>query len=150
MEVEIRIEKEAVTPKAVIYTSAVTDEIRKAADWLSGGPAPQEVFTVKEEERYEVIRREDIFMVRVEGSRTVVYGEKTSYSTTKRLYEWEEALGSGFMRISKTTLVNLKQIQSVESSFKGMMYLKLKNHCEDYISRRYLTEFKKYLGLNKG
>jgi len=27
------------------------------------------------------------------------------------------------------------------------MYIKLKNKCKDYISRKYLPEFKKYLGL---
>ena len=56
-------------------------------------------------------------------------------------------LGNEFMRISKATVVNLKMIDSVEPSFNAMMYLVMKNGCKDYITRTYLTEFKKYLGL---
>ncbi len=69
------------------------------------------------------------------------------YISGKRLYSYEEQLGGGFMRISKSTLVNLSFIDSVEPSFNGMMHLRLKNGCKDYISRKYLPAFKKYLGI---
>ena len=59
----------------------------------------------------------------------------------------EKLLGSGFMRISKSTLINLKQINSVEPSFHGTMLVILKNGNKDYISRKYLPAFKKYLGI---
>jgi DNA-binding LytR/AlgR family response regulator len=38
-------------------------------------------------------------------------------------------------------------MDSIESGFSGTLLLKLKNGCKDYVSRRYLSEFKKYLGL---
>ncbi|HHT54760.1 MAG TPA: LytTR family transcriptional regulator, partial [Clostridiales bacterium] len=46
---------------------------------------------------------------------------------------------SGFIRISKSVLVNLKYLDCVEPSFGGIMLLVLKNGCKDYISRKYLT-----------
>ena len=56
-------------------------------------------------------------------------------------------LGKDFMQISKSAVINLKQIDFVEPSFSGMMKLFLKNKQSEYISRKYLSEFKKYLGL---
>ena len=51
------------------------------------------------------------------------------------------------MRISKATLVNLSYMDSIEPGFGGTLLLKMKNGCKDYVSRTYLKEFKKYLGL---
>ena len=51
------------------------------------------------------------------------------------------------MQISKTTLVNLSYMDSIEPGFSGTLLLKLKNGSKDYVSRKYLPEFKKYLGL---
>ena len=86
-------------------------------------------------------------MVRVENGDTVIYGKDRSYRSRKRLYELEQQLGKQFMQISKSTLVNLSYMDSVESGFSGTLLLKLKNGCKDYVSRRYLPQFKKYLGL---
>jgi DNA-binding LytR/AlgR family response regulator len=65
----------------------------------------------------------------------------------ERLYELSEQLGSKFMQISKTTLVNLSYMDSIEPGFSGTLLLKLRNGSKDYVSRKYLPEFKKYLGL---
>ena len=65
----------------------------------------------------------------------------------KRLSEMQQQLGAGFMQISKSTLVNLSYMSNVEAGFSGTLLLKLKNGCKDYVSRKYLPEFKKYLGL---
>ena len=51
------------------------------------------------------------------------------------------------MQTSKSCLVNLKVLDSVESSFGGALMLKLKNGLTDYVSRTYLPAFKQYLGL---
>ena len=65
----------------------------------------------------------------------------------KRLYETEEILGRGFLRISKSAIVNLRCLDSVEPSMSGMMLLKLKNGMKDYVSRKYLPSLKNYLGI---
>ena len=86
-------------------------------------------------------------MVRVEDGDTIIYGEKNKYRSRKRLYEIGQQLGKQFMQISKTTLINLSYMDSIEPGFSGTLLLKLKNGCKDYVSRKYLPEFKKYLGL---
>lgn len=147
MKVKIELQENTIEPYAVIYTETVTPEIAKIVEML--GNEKKEAFMVLEQdEKFVVVRPEELYMARYEQQKVVLYAEKQQYLTKNRLYEVEEQLGNQFMRISKTTLINLHQIESVEPSFSGTMYLKLKNGCKDYISRKYLPAFKKYLGIN--
>ena len=145
MKVSIDLSAEYKEPYAVIHTDKVTDEITRIIDIFSNNDTP--VTALQNEEEIVVLKPDEIFMVRIEGGDTVIYGEKQKYRSRKRLYELAELLGKKFMQISKTTLVNLSGIDSIEPGFSGTMLLKLKNGNKDYVSRKYLPEFKRYLGL---
>ena len=145
MKVKIDISAEYKEPFAVIHTDKVTDEIQRIIDVLGTSEAP--VTALKNEEDIIVLQPQDIYMVRVEDGDTVIYGARERYRSRKRLYELASQLGKQFMQISKTTLINLSYMDSIEPGFSGTLLLKLKNGNKDYVSRKYLPEFKKYLGL---
>lgn len=145
MKVEIKLLQSIAEPYACIYTAQLTDEITSfvnALENLSHTP-----ITAKHEDTLHILSPEDIYMVRMEDQQLMLYTQNTTHTCNKKLYELEGQLGSQFLRISKTTLVNLKQLDCVEPSFNGTMCLRLKNGCKDYISRKYLPAFKNYLGL---
>ncbi len=144
MKVEIKLSADIKEPYAVIYANAVTEEVQRAAEVFE---AKGNVITAKENEKIVVLDGSEIYMVRAENKEVFLYGQDKKYLSKKKLYELENILGENFMRISKTTIVNLKKIDSVEPAFNAMMYLVMKNGCKDYITRAYLMEFKKYLGL---
>ena len=145
MKVSIDLSAEYKEPYAVIHTDKVTDEITRIIDIFSNNDTP--VTALQNEEEIVVLKPDEIFMVRIEGGDTVIYGEKQKYRSRKRLYELAEILGKKFMQISKTTLINLSYIDSIEPGFSGTMLLKLKKGNKDYVSRKYLPDFKRYLGL---
>ena len=145
MKVNIDISAEYKEPYAVIHTDKMTDEIRRIVDLFSSNETP--VTALQNEEEIVVLKPQEIYMVRIEGGDTVIYGEKQKYRSRKRLYELADILGKQFMQISKTTLINLSYIDSIEPGFSGTMLMKMKNGNKDYVSRKYLPEFKKYLGL---
>lgn len=145
MKVSIDLSAEYKEPYAVIHTDKVTDEITRIIDMFSNKETP--VTALQNEEEIVVLQPKEIYMVRIEGGDTVIYGEKQKYRSRKRLYELSELLGKQFMQISKTTLINLSYIDSIEPGFSGTMLMKLKNGNKDYVSRKYLPEFKRYLGL---
>lgn len=146
MKVEIKVLTEAQEPYAVIYANEVSTYIRQTADMIERA-AGNKMITVTDNERIIVLRPEELYMIRAENEKTVVYAKTKRYISGKRLYEFEALLWSGFMRISKSTIVNLHQLDCVEPTLGGLMLLILKNGCKDYISRKYLPAFKKYLGL---
>lgn len=145
MKVSVEISPEHKEPCVVIYTDKVTDEIQRMIDVFGTSETP--ITALQNEEDIIVLKPKEIYMVRVEAGDTMIYGAKQKYRSRKRLYEIGQQLGKQFMQISKTTLINLSYINSVEPGFSGTLLLKLKNGCKDFVSRKYLPEFKKYLGL---
>ena len=145
MKVKVDISAEYKEPYAVIYTDKVTEDIQRMIDVFSTGETP--VVAMRNEEDLIVLQPVNIYMVRVEDGDTIIYGEKQKYRSRKRLYELGQQLGKQFMQISKSTLINLSYMDSIEPGFSGTLLLKLKNGSSDYVSRTYLPEFKKYLGL---
>ena len=145
MKVSIDISPEYKEPFAVIHTDKVTDEIQRMIDIFSSSETP--VTALMNEEDIVVLQPGEIYMVRVEDGDTIIYGQKLRFRSRKRLYELSGQLGRQFMQISKTTLINLSYMDSIEPGFSGTLLLKLKNGCKDYVSRKYLPEFKKYLGI---
>ena len=145
MKVKVDISAEYKEPYAVIYTDKVTEDIQRMIDVFSTGETP--VVAMRNEEDLIVLQPVNIYMVRVEDGDTIIYGEKQKYRSRKRLYELGQQLGKQFMQISKSTLINLSYMDSIEPGFSGTLLLKLKNGSSDYVSRTYLPEFTKYLGL---
>lgn len=144
MKIEIKLNPEYSEPILVLHTARMTEELTRLIQSLE---EQSDRIIVQDEARSVLLQSAEIFMVRVEDEQTALYTETKRYISSRRLYELEAQLGNPFMRISKSTLVALRQIASVESSFNGMMLLHLKNGLKDYISRTYLPNFKKYLGL---
>lgn len=145
MKVSIDISPEYKEPFAVIHTDKVTGDIQRMIDIFSSSETP--VTALMNEEDIIVLQPGEIYMVRVEDGDTIIYGQKLRFRSRKRLYELSGQLGRQFMQISKTTLINLSYMDSIEPGFSGTLLLKLKNGCKDYVSRKYLPEFKKYLGI---
>ena len=145
MKVSIDISPEYKEPFAVIHTDKVTGDIQRMIDIFSSSETP--VTALMNEEDIIVLQPREIYMVRVEDGDTIIYGQKLRFRSRKRLYELSGQLGKQFMQISKTTLINLSYMDSIEPGFSGTLLLKLKNGCKDYVSRKYLPEFKKYLGI---
>ena len=80
--------------------------------------------------------------------KTFVYTEDEVYETKMKLYEMEERLcGSGFFRISKSCLVQLRSIRSIRSEFERKLRLTLENGEQMIVSRQYADELKTRLGV---
>ena len=140
MKVNLFVSRDIEEPYADIHTNELTDNITKAMSILESDDS-NEMLAVK--------RGSDIALLefRVEDKQVNVYTENQEYIIKKPLYQVEETLTSDFVRISKTTIVNLKKIKRVAPSLKGMMFIELKNGLKDNISRKYLSEFKRALDL---
>ena len=146
MKVNLFISRDIDQPHADIHTDELTDNISKAIGILESEDQ-NEMLAVKKGSDITLLELKDIFMFRVEDKQVKVYTENDQFLIKKPLYQVEETLSSDFVRISKTTIVNLKKIQRVAPSLKGMMFIELKNGLKDNISRKYLPEFKQALDL---
>ena len=144
MKAEIKIYSSLKEPYAVIYTDQITAEVTRIIEAIRSS---EEIITVKEEDKISILKPDEIYMVRVEEGKIYIYGREKRWGSNKRLYEMKEQLGAGFMQIAKACIINLSYMDSVETSFGGMMKMRLKNGLKEYVSRRYLPGLKEYLGI---
>ena len=73
-------------------------------------------------------------------------GEKIYGHTKDEAYELEDLLPIAFCRISKSTIVNVKQIYSLEKSFSGTSTVNFyQTHKQVHVSRRYYQVLKERL-----
>ena len=146
MKVNLFVSRDIEEPHADIHTNELTDNITKAMSILESDDT-NEILAVKNGSDITLLEFNDVFMLRVENKQVKVYAENKEYLIRKPLYQVEESLSGDFVRISKTTIVNLKKIKRVAPSLKGMMFIELKNGLKDNISRKYLPDFKNALDL---
>ena len=67
-----------------------------------------------------------------------VHTKKEIYDTDYKLYELEELLPGYFMRISKSTIVNLKHVYSITRNLTASSLVEFANcHKQVYVSRNY-------------
>jgi len=90
----------------------------------------------------------DIFYIESVNGRIFLYGEREVYEAKQKLYELEEHLGtSDFLRISKSTLLNLSKVKTLVPALSGRLEVILRNDEKVIISRQYVGELKKRLDI---
>ncbi len=147
MKVEIKISKDYEEDLAIIKTSKLTPEIEDAIDYLKN-ITKSDVIAVRKNDHITVLNPDEIYMIKSKNKKIKVYTENKEYDINKRLYELENSLDDDFIRISKSTIVNIRKIDYIAPSLKGMMFIALKNGLKDNISRNYLREFKNKIGMS--
>lgn len=148
MKVECKISTDYKEPYAVLHINKMTRTIAEIISMLEEENADSPTLIAAKDRKTYFIRPEDISLIRTEGREIVCYDQlKTRYILGKPLYELESMLDTRFVRISKSAIVNINQIDHVEAGFNGTMELVMKNGITDYISRSFRKSFRERLGL---
>lgn len=81
-------------------------------------------------------------------NKTFAYTARGVYELHKKLYEIEkEYTYTEFLRISKSVIVNVAKIAYIRPIFNSRFEAKLKNNEKVIISRQYVADLKKKLGI---
>nr|WP_286010494.1 LytTR family DNA-binding domain-containing protein [Weissella paramesenteroides] len=88
---------------------------------------------------------ENILFFETVDRKVCAHTADSTYSVSLKLYELEESLPLTFIRSSKSTIVNLKQIFSVDHSLRRNLVRFRNSHKQLYVSRAYYQEFKRQL-----
>lgn len=101
------------------------------------------VLLYKEDEQFPVDASEIVYIETVD-SRVKVCTRTDTYDTKLKLYELKQMLEADrFAQISKSTIVNIDCVKSIQAEFSGNYLIKLKDRKEMLtISRKYFKEFK--------
>ena len=129
----------------IIRCSKVTDEVKNIMKRLK-----REVLTIngEKEGRQYVLDVKDCFYIETVDNKTFIYAAEEIYENSNKLYKLEDQLKeTGFIRISKSCILNIDHIASVRALFNGKFEAMLTNSEKIIINRHYVKAFKeKFLG----
>lgn len=92
----------------------------------------------------------DIYYFESVDNKVFAYCEKEVYEVKEKLYEIESIYKStDFQRISKSVIVNISYIEAVLPILGAKLEAKLRNGESVIISRQYVPELKKKLGIGE-
>ena len=92
------------------------------------------------------IRPSEIYSFYAEGQHVIALGAEKRYTLSEKLYQLEEMLEkTGFVRISKSEIVNFRRIKSLDLGMTGTIRVTLKNGYETYASRRNVSKIREML-----
>lgn len=100
------------------------------------------------EDKIVKLSPKEIYYFEAVDNKIFAYTAKETYEIHKKLYEIEQEFEyMDFLRISKSTIVNISKIAYVKPIFNGRFEAKLKNEEKIIVSRQYVSELKKKIGI---
>jgi len=138
MNIRIEISPDAAEDEVIIRCRQITGQIQKIQKLIADESAaiPQLTFLKENKEYYFPLKNITFF----ETNENNVYAHTRNdvYRIRLRLYELEELLPRTFVRISKSTIVNVEQILTINRNLASASLIQFyKSHKQVYVSRRY-------------
>ena len=145
MKIRIDIDKSVDETEIVIKCREQDSAVRKLHQTLMETAKKSNlVFSDGNKEYY--ISVDSILFFETSGKGVNAHTADRIYKINKKLYELEEILPSRFVRVSKSTILNVAFIYSVERNITSSSLVQFNNsHKKTYVSRSYYKEFKKRL-----
>lgn len=146
MKVRMEYLSEMDSPEVVIRVKEETEEIQKLRQAIMNITNKKTSLIYYKDGKEFYFPLSHILFFETESN--IVYAHTSSevYQVKYRLYELEEMLPSEFMRVSKSTILNINQIFSVDRTFASFNLVQFyKSHKQVYVSRMYFTKLKNRL-----
>lgn len=126
-----------------IHCHKISDEVKEIVAFVKSRQG--QLTGIVDDRQFEVAIS-DIYYIESVDNKTFIYTGNKVFETKQKLYELEELLRSKrFLRISKSTLLNLMKISSIKPALNGRFMAVLHSGEETVISRKYVPDFKKAL-----
>lgn len=126
-----------------IHCHEISDEVREIVAFVK---SRQGQITGTDNGRLYEIAVSDIFYIESVDSKAFIYTKSKVYETKQKLYELEEMLREKhFLRVSKSTLLNLMKVSAIKPALNSRFTAVLQSGEQVVITRKYVPELKKAL-----
>ena len=130
-----------------IHCHKISDEVREIIAFVK---SRQGQLTGTADDRQYEIAVSDVFYIESVDNKTFIYTKNKVYETRQKLYELEEILKEKrFLRVSKSTLLNLMKVSAIKPALNSRFTAELFSGEQVVITRKYVPELKKALKGDK-
>ncbi len=126
-----------------IKCSELNQDILEIQEFIQKKMSKRKEITVYKDDAEFFIRLSEVLFFETFGREIILHTEKQIYTVKKKLYELEALLPDYFVRISKSAIVNVYAVYSVNRSMVANGVIEFRDtHKEVSISRSYYKNFK--------
>lgn len=143
MKVRIDIDEGLEEGEVIIRSSSLDENTQKIYNTLMElSKGSQHLLLHKGNVEYYLSLEQILFFETMDGCISA-HTVNDVYETSYRLYELEEMLPGYFMRVSKSTIININQIYSISRNLTASSEIQFYNtHKQVYVSRYYYKSLK--------
>lgn len=147
MQIKLIIDEKYIEPEVHIHANVYSEQIEKLMKFLKA--TSTDVIDGYIQQDIYMLKIEDIYFVYSQGAKVYFQTDENEYESKRKLYELEELLEKDFVRLNKSTLVNVSKISSMKMEKMGIMQILMDNNTTAHASRMYLKGLKKRLGIGR-
>ena len=119
MKVRIELDPQMDEPEMIIRAPRLTEDVARLQQLiLEQNMTPLTFYKDRSEYFVDV---SEILFFETDGEKIYGHTREEAYEVRQKLYKLEEILPIAFCRISESTIVNTKQIYSIEKSFRELV-----------------------------
>lgn len=138
MKVRVEIDDGITEDEIVLRCQSLTAEVLRMQQRIAGEAAKLQSITVYRGSTEYFLPLDQILFFETEGKEINVHTADDIYKMKSRLYELEELLPGQFMRISKSAILNIRCIRSINRNLSAASVVELwGTHKQVYVSRYY-------------
>ncbi|MFT8477383.1 MAG: LytTR family DNA-binding domain-containing protein [Liquorilactobacillus sp.] len=133
----------------VVKASRQNNETRTLMEYIKrANQESSKIVPVKTADRIIIVKIEDIILVDVQKDTLTIETITDQYVLQERLYKFMQKLHGGtFVQVSKHAVINIDYLIALEDSFAGAMTARLEKNLRTNVSRKFLVELERHLGL---
>lgn len=143
MRIRIELDSQIKESEVIIKCSELSEEVIRIQKVISELIAEKrEMIFYKENTEYYICI-DDVLFFETEESSIYAHTLSELYQVKYKLYELEEILPKNFVRVSKSTILNINHIYSITRNITSSSLVEFKNtHKKVYVSRYYYKVLK--------
>jgi DNA-binding LytR/AlgR family response regulator len=138
VKIRIEVAPDLSEDEVIIRCGRVDDTIRRIHQYVAQEAQAGSKITFYKQNQEFYFPLETVLFFETEGEHIYAHTADDAYRIKHRLYELEELLPKDFIRASKSTIVNVRQVYSISRNITASSLVKfVGSHKQVYVSRYY-------------
>ena len=124
--------------EVIIRCKKIDDDILKLEELVKNLKKSKTLLSFYKDNKEYYLSLDNILFFETDGNFIYAHTKDDSYLVKNKLYELEQILPNNFLRVSKSTILNINQILSITRNFPSTNLVEFsKSHKVVYVSRFY-------------
>ncbi len=146
MRIRIEIDQDLEEEEIIIKSSVLDERVQKIQNAVNEVIQSRHKLVFYKGDTAYYLKLEDILFFETEGSGVQAHTKQDIYRIKYKLYELEELLPGYFMRVSKSAILNIRCIYSINRSVAAPVIVQFQDsHKQVFVSRYYYKPLRERL-----